>query len=275
MIKDIVVSLSVGRPRDVAGDFAISVATAFDAHLSGVAFAYEPVIGGMLMPVPDASLLESFRTENSRAAQRAKREFDEATRRAGVRSDSIALPATADEAARRFGTIARDYDLSVLAQAEPDGDVAETLAIEAALFNSGRPVLVVPYIQSTGLKLDRVMVCWDGSRNAARAVADAMPLVRRAGAIEVVTIESQERRNELAGAKIAEHLARHGLKVELKPIVASDADVANTILSHAADSAADLIVMGGYGHSRLREFILGGATDGMLKSMTVPTLMAH
>ena len=165
--------------------------------------------------------------------------------------------------------------MSVLAQAEPDGDVAETLAIEAALFNSGRPVLVVPYIQSTGLKLDRVMVCWDGSRNAARAVADAMPLLRRAGAIEVVTIESQERRNELAGAKIAEHLARHGLKVELKPIVASDADVANTILSHAADTAADLIVMGGYGHSRLREFILGGATDGMLKSMTVPTLMAH
>jgi nucleotide-binding universal stress UspA family protein len=275
MIKDIVVSLSVGKPRDIAGDFAISVATAFDAHLSAVAFAYEPVIGGMLVPVPDASLLESFRTKNSQAAQRAKSGFDEAARRAGVRSESIALPATADEAAHRFGTIARDYDLSVLAQAEPDGDVAETLAIEAALFNSGRPVLVVPYIQSTGLNLDRVMVCWDGSRNAARAVADAMPLLRCAGAIEVVTIESQERRNELAGAKIAEHLARRGLKVELKPLVGADIDVADTILSHASDVSADLIVMGGYGHSRLREFILGGATDGMLRSMTVPTLMAH
>jgi nucleotide-binding universal stress UspA family protein len=102
-----------------------------------------------------------------------------------------------------------------------------------------------------------------------------MPLLRRAGAIEVVTIESRERRNELVGARIAEHLARHGLKVELKPIVGSDSDVAATILSHAADSAADLVVMGGYGHSRLREFILGGATDGMLRSMTVPTLMAH
>ena len=123
MIKDIVVSLSVGRPRDVAGDFAISVATAFDAHLSGVAFAYEPVIGGMLVPATDASVLEGFRTENSRAAERAKRDFDEATRRAGVPSDSIAIPATPDEAARRFGKIARDYDLSVLAQAEPDGDI--------------------------------------------------------------------------------------------------------------------------------------------------------
>jgi nucleotide-binding universal stress UspA family protein len=275
MINDIVVSLTVGKPRDVAGDFAISVAATFGAHLSAVAFAYEPVVGGMLVPVPDASFLETFRTENSRAAERAKREFDEATRRAGLRSDSVAFPATADEAARRFGEIAREYDLSVLAQAEPDDDVAETLAIEAALFNSGRPVLVVPYIQSTGLKLDRVMICWDGSRNAARAVADAMPLLRRAGAIEVVTIESRERRNELVGARIAEHLARHGLEVELKPIVGSDSDVAATILSHAADSAADLVVMGGYGHSRLREFILGGATDGMLRSMTVPTLMAH
>jgi nucleotide-binding universal stress UspA family protein len=275
MIKDIVVNLSVGKPADVAGDFAISVATAFRAHLSGVAFAYEPMIGGMLFPAADASVLEAFRAENHRAADRAKRDFDAATRRAGVAADSLAIAATADGAAHRFGEIARDYDLSVLAQAEPDGDVSETLAIEAALFNSGRPVLVVPYVQSTGLKLDRVMVCWDGSRNAARAVGDAMPLLRRAGAVEVVTIESRERRNELAGAKIAEHLARHGLKVELKPIVAPDVDVANTILSHAADNAADLIVMGGYGHSRLREFVLGGATEGMLKSMTVPTLMAH
>jgi nucleotide-binding universal stress UspA family protein len=275
MIKDIVVSLTVGKQRDVAGDYAISVAAAFGAHLSAVAVAYEPVVGGMLMSVPDASFLEQFRTENSRAAERAKREFDEAARRADINSDSIAFPATADEAARRFGEIARDYDLSVVAQAEPDGDIGETLAIEAALFNSGRPVLVVPYIHSTGLRLGRVMVCWDGSRSAARAVGDAMPLLRRVGAVEVVTIESRERRNEIAGAKIAEHLARHGLKVELKPVIGTDSEAAETILSHAADNAVDLIVMGGYGHSRLREFVLGGATEGMLRAMTVPTLMAH
>jgi nucleotide-binding universal stress UspA family protein len=275
MIKDIVVNLSVGKPRDVAGDFAISLASAFEAHLSGIAFAYEPVVGGMLMSAPDAGFLEAFRAENRRAANDATRAFDEAARRAGIPSGSQAIAATADGAAQRFGEIAREYDLSVLAQAEPDGDVAESLAIEAALFNSGRPVLVVPYIQSSGLKLDRVMVCWDGSRNAARAVADAMPMLLRAGRVEVVTIESRERRNELVGAKIAEHLARHGLKVELKPIIGVDTDVAASILSHAADNAADLIVMGGYGHSRLREFVLGGATDGMLRAMTVPTLMAH
>jgi hypothetical protein len=230
MIKDMIVRLSVGKARDIAGDFAISVATAFEAHLSAVAVAYEPVIGGMLLPVPDASLLQAYRTESSRAAERAKREFDEATRRVGISSDSIAFPATPDEAARRFGEIAREYDLSILAQAEPENDVGEALAVEAALFSSGRPVLVVPYIQATGLRLDRVMVCWDGSRAAARAVADSMPFLRRAGSIEIVTIEEREHRNELAGAKIAENLARHKLKVELRPIMAPHTEVSETIL---------------------------------------------
>ncbi len=275
MIKNIVASLTVGTARDVSGDFAISVATAFGAHLSGVAFAYEPVIGGMILPVADASLLDAFRAENRCAADRAKRNFDHATQRASVLADSTVIAATADDAADQFGALARDYDLAIVPQAHPDGDVAETLVIEAALFSSGRPVLVVPYIQSAGLKLDRVMVCWDGSRSAARAVADAMPLLRCAGAVEAVTIDSRERRNDLAGAKIAEHLARHDIRVELKPIISPDVDVVGTILSHAADASTDMIVMGGYGHSRLREFVLGGATQGVLQSMTVPTLMAH
>ena len=189
MIRDIVVSLSLGTLRDASGDFALSVATAVGAHLSGVAFAYEPIVGSMMLPVADASLLDAFRTGNRRAADRARQNFDDATRRSGVLADSTVIAATADDAAERFGQIARDFDLSIVPQAQPDGDIAETLVIEAALFGSGRPVLVVPYIQSTGLKLDRVMVCWDGSRSAARAVGDAMPLLRRAGAVEVVTIE--------------------------------------------------------------------------------------
>jgi nucleotide-binding universal stress UspA family protein len=274
MIKDIVVHLSVGKPRDIAGDYAISVASAFDAHLSGVACVYEPVVG-MTFPSVAASVIDDFRAQSRAEADRAKRAFDEGTRRAGISAESIIISATASGAAAKFGELARDYDLSIMAQAQPDGDIAESLAIEGALFSSGRPVLVVPYIQSTGLKLDRVMVCWDGSRNAARAVGDAMPFLLRAGTVDIVTAESRDRRNELAGAKIAAHLARHGLKVELKPIVASGVDVADTILSYAADSATDLIVMGGYGHTRLREFILGGATSGILGAMTVPTLMAH
>jgi nucleotide-binding universal stress UspA family protein len=121
-----------------------------------------------------------------------------------------------------------------------------------------------------------VLVCWEGSRNAARAMADAMPFLRRGTAIEIVTVsDGRGAKDEIAGADIGRHLARHGLAVEVKRLVADATDVASTILSYAADCAADFIVMGGYGHSRLREFVLGGMTRSMLGAMTVPALMSH
>jgi nucleotide-binding universal stress UspA family protein len=150
------------------------------------------------------------------------------------------------------------------------------LIVEGALFGSGRPVVVVPYIQKSSAKLNRVMIAWDASRAAARAVGDAMPFLKRAKAIDVVIVASERAKSdEVPGADIGQHLARYNLNVEVKRIVATDTDVANTLLSHAADTSADFIVMGGYGHSRLREFILGGATRGILQSMTIPVLMSH
>jgi nucleotide-binding universal stress UspA family protein len=275
MIKDILVNLSVGKPHDVAGDFAISIATLLDAHLSARAMACKLPVGGSVLDGATAGFIDAFTAERQEEAEQAKKSFDERTRRTGIRADSSILTDYAAEVAQIFAETARHYDLSVVAQEEPENDIPESLIIEAALFESGRPVLIVPYIQRTGIKLDRVMLCWDGSRNAARAVGDAMPLLKQAGRIDVVTVDTKERRNTIRGAQIAEHLARHGLKVDLKPIVAPDSDVANVVLSQAADSEANLIVMGGYGHTRLREFILGGATRGMLESMTVPVLMSH
>jgi len=175
-----------------------------------------------------------------------------------------------------FGRIARRFDLSVIGQTEPDRPAPEELIIEGALFGSGRPVIVVPYIQKQGLKLDRVLACWDGGRAATRAIADSLPFLQRAKTVEVLIVASgRTKSEELPGADIAQHLARHGLTIEVKRIVAADIDVPNAILSYAADSSADFLVMGGYGHSRLREFVLGGATRGILTSMTLPTLMAH
>lgn len=275
MIRDIVVNLTVTKPRDIAGEFAISTAALFELHLSAVAFAYEPPVAAMDMNGFSLPALDEWRTERKAEADQTRQEFDQRARLAGITFDSRVLSDGMENAAHVFGDIARNYDLSIVAQAEPDNDLPESLAIEATLFDSGRPVLIVPYIQSTGIKLDRVMVCWDGSRNAARAVGDALPLLEQAGQINVVTIEQKEKRNELQGAMIAEHLARHKLNVDLKSIVAPDGDVASVILSMAADKDTDLLVMGGYGHSRLREFVLGGATRGILGAMTVPVLMSH
>ena len=150
------------------------------------------------------------------------------------------------------------------------------MIVEAALFESGRPVIVVPYIQKAPLKLDRVMVCWDGSRAATRAIGDAMPLLERAGRVEIVIVANERgKQDEIEGADMGQHLARHGLNVDLKRTVIGNIDVADVILSHAADANSDFIVMGGYGHSRLREFVLGGVTRSILRTMTAPVLMSH
>jgi len=276
MIKDVLVNIPVGAPSAAVVDYAVSVATAYDAHLAGVAFAYEPVVPGTVFDGVAASIIATYRAESEKAGKAAVAKFDEAVRRAGLSAESHLLEAGPTGAGELFAQMARHFDLTVVAQTDPEKEAPEELLPEAALFGSGRPMLAVPYIQKAGLKLDRVMVCWDGSRPAARAVADAMPFLERSKAIDVVTVsKDQGSRNDLPGVDIAHHLARHKLKVNLKHIVASDIDVASTLLSHAADTGADMLVMGGYGHSRLREFVLGGATRGILESMTVPILMSH
>jgi nucleotide-binding universal stress UspA family protein len=276
MIKDIVVNLSVDPVRDVAGDFAASIAAGFQAHVAGIAFVYEPVSPIVTMGSIPADVLERLRSEKENAAKDAIAKFDRLANRTGLSSETRIVDTTFVGASGLFGRIARGFDLSVVGQAEPNRLAPEELIAEAALFESGRPVVFVPYIQKAGLKLDRVMVCWDGGRHAARAIGDAVPFLKRAGTIEVAIVANEPGKDDMVpGADMGHHLARHGLKVEVERIVSPDGDVANTLLSHAADTSADFLVMGGYGHSRLREFILGGATRGILTSMTVPTLMSH
>lgn len=276
MIKDIALALEAGGSRDAACDYAISVTAAFNAHLAAVSFAYEP-----FLPVVDMGgavpfeFIDQEREANRKAATGAVSRFEQAVRLAAISAEARVIEASASGASQVFGSIARSFDLSIIGQADPQS-IRDDFMIEGALFDSGRPTLIVPYIQRTALKLDRVMVCWDGSRNAARAINDAMPFLTRAKTVDVVTIDTKEvKTGEIKGVDIAQHLARHGLKVDLRRINSADVDVASVILSDAADHDADFIVMGGYGHSRLREFVLGGATRGILSSMTVPTLMSH
>jgi nucleotide-binding universal stress UspA family protein len=276
MIKDLVVNLTVGGSRGDPGAYAVSIAQTFNAHVAAIAFAHDPIIPATLMGGVPADFIESQRQEAEAAASAAVARFEETARRAGVSAESRLLAASIAEASDQFGRMARRFDLAVVGQAEPEKASAEELLGESALFEGGRPVLMVPYIQETGLKLEKVLVCWDGSRAAARAAGDALPFLARAAGVEVLIVAGERgKTDEIPGADVGQHLARHGLKVDVKRIVATESDVANTILSYVADAGADLIVMGGYGHSRLREFILGGVTRGILEAMTVPTLMSH
>lgn len=275
MIKDIIVNLGLG-PHDAAGEYAASVADAFGAHVLGVGFIYEPVIPGTVMGGIPADIIDAQRRDAEQNVGKAVKRFEETARRIGLSAESRTLNTSIAGAADMLGIMARRFDLAIVGQPEPDKAMPEDILVEGALFGSGRPVIVVPFIQKGGIKLDRVLVCWDGSRTAARAVADAMPLLRKAKQVEVVIVASERgKSDELPGADLAQHLARHDLKVEVKRINTGGVDVANTVLSYAADASADFIVMGGYGHSRLREFVLGGATRGIIQSMTVPALMSH
>jgi len=275
MIKDIVVNLGLGA-KNPTGDYAISVAEAFTAHVLGVAFAYEPVIPGSVMGGIPPEFIDAQRAESEKNARAAIARFEQDAKRAGISAETRIVTASVSGAADMLGRLARRFDLAVVGQPGRENSMPDEVVDEGVLFDSGRPVIFVPFIQKAGFSSGRIMVCWDGSRAATRAIADSLPFLQKAKQVELVMVSAgKPKSDEIAGADLGQHLARHGLKVDVKRITSPDIDVPSTILSYAADSGADMIVMGGYGHSRLREFVLGGVTRGLLQSMTVPVLMSH
>ena len=276
MVKDIIVNLSVPKEGSIVGKYAVSVAAALEAHLTGIAFIYDPVVpisGAGYIP---AEVIETQRDDNESAAEAAIKIFSTATDQAGISAEPLITSASLAGAGDKFARMARRFDLAIVGQAEPEISSMEQIIAETTLFESGRPMMMVPYIQKAPFKTENVMICWDGSRTAARAVADAIPIIRNSGRVEIVMVANERgKQDEIEGADIGQHLARHGLKVDVHRISGGDIDVGDALLSHAADSGADFMVMGGYGHSRLREFVLGGVTRSIFESMTVPVLISH
>ncbi len=171
---------------------------------------------------------------------------------------------------------ARYADLLIVGQSEPDdatttpSDLAETVVIA-----SERPVLIVPHIGVTKPPGKTVLLCWNGTREAARAATGALPILKQADKVIILLIDPRNDGDEQPGASIARWLGRHGVKAVVQRDTAAESSVGGVILSRAADQDADLVVMGLYGHSRMREWVLGGASRTLLASMTVPLLVAH
>jgi nucleotide-binding universal stress UspA family protein len=275
MIKDLLVTLSPNSKGEYPVlDYAVSLAASLQAFVTGVSFALEPVISPDIVGGMPVALIEAQRASSEKEAREAAARLRSTAEKAGLAVDTKVLDATFAGAAETFARMARAYDLAVLPQAEPESMLPDQSIVESTLFDSGRPAIVVPYIQREPFSLNRVMVCWDGSRAAARALGDAMPFLERAHAIEVLTVLAGDSPLPVDVKEVGAHLSRHGLDVKISKTVA-DTDVGNTLLSWAADISADFMVMGAYGHSRLREFILGGATRTVLGSMTIPLLMSH
>jgi nucleotide-binding universal stress UspA family protein len=275
MLNDISVLLPVDRPAGALIDCAVSVASLFEAHLDGIACVYQ-ALNPMIASEAAAVVLSAEYDTSVEQAATVLDQFEIAARRAGIPHDKKSTFNVSYAATRAVTEMSRLYDLNIVGQPDRSNPSQTDFLAEAVLFGSGRPMLMVPYITRAPIKSDRVLICWDGGVPAARAVHDAMPFLCKATAIDIVTVnEDEAAAGEVSSAALIGHLARRDLATRPFRLTADTPNIHNAILSLAADNNTDLIVMGGYGHSRLREFILGGTTRGMFESLTVPALIAH
>jgi nucleotide-binding universal stress UspA family protein len=278
MYKNLLVNIPTERSPQPVIDGAISLAARCQAQLDAVSVGYESS-GMPLVAEGGAAVAAIFEVEHEKALERAHAAlaiFETEAKRAGVIHSSRAISALQGEAAAILGATARLYDLAVVAQPEFERDTFDNTLAQEILFQSGGPVLFVPYTFKGAFHARRVGICWDGSRLAARAVRDAMPLLEQAEAITIIAInEASSVPADASAAHLMRYLSRLGVPTEIDSKKTEKANIQTSILSLAADESLNLLVMGGYGHSRLKEIMFGGVTREMLESMTVPTLMSH
>lgn len=285
-IKDMLVLLDNGVAQTGDGDstvkigpaptLALDLAARFGAHVNGVALAVDPIVPGFVVAPLPVEVIEQARAQAVEQAKTACVRFDAEANRVGISAETRVAEILMGGAPEGFVVACRTTDLVVIGQDDPDRPepMRETI-IETAPFEGCAPMLLVPYIARGTLSFDRVTIAWDGGRTAARAVHAALPFLKLAQKVTILMVGKASSIPGEPGGDIATWLSRHGLDVEVVAQEAPDIAVADALLDHAADTSADLLVMGGYGHSRVREFLLGGATRGILAAMTIPVLMAH
>ena len=273
-LKDLLVHVDNDPACSSRVDVAAAIAARHDAHLTGLHAMGWPRPPGYIEVMPP-NFLEEQQRQLEGFARQAEARFHEGARRRGVQGEWRVDTGDIIDITKLH---ARYADLTVVGQGVDLKDAPHDLAslpTELAL-GVGRPVLVVPRYGTFDTIGQRVLIAWNGSREATRAVHDALPLLKLAKTVTVLSIDPErDTGDRMPGADIALHLARHEVAAEGMWTLGLDISVGDLLLSRAADLGADLIVMGAYGHSRVRELVLGGATRHILQHMTVPVLMSH
>ncbi|MCC2095809.1 MAG: universal stress protein [Hyphomicrobiales bacterium] len=273
-IKDIMMVVDPGPEGAQLDEYTLSLAQTAGAHITAVGYATQIIAPVSFVGDYPYDLMIEAVEEARGAAQAAYARLEEAAP-AGVNTEFTLLEGLSGEVQGAIGRAARNFDITVVRQSAPDDTEFSRQALVNVLFSSGRPAIVVPYIHKGPANLDRALVAWDGGMVAARALAGAMPLLTQSKVVEVVSVSnSSEDENDLPAFDVTRHLARHGINAEMKQITPGS-DIASTLLSHASDIGANYMVMGCYGHSRMREMVLGGTSRTILDSMTIPLVMAH
>jgi len=276
-MKSIVVHVDGSRaaPERVAA--AVALARDFDARLTGIfviPLATPPVMSGTGVPSGAwTELLEAQEQVSTEAADAAERTFNDSVRETGVPCAWYRAHGPTLDTLRLYSLYC---DLVVVGQVDEDdpGSVA-SLVSDKLVFESGAPVLVIPYIGARRPVGRDVMIGWNATRESARAVRDALPVLLRASRVHALVVNMPEQRDRGGDLDLGAWLERHGVRAEIHRVQATDMGVGEMLLSRAADLGVDLLVMGAYGHSRVREMVLGGVTRHILEHMTVPVLLSH
>jgi nucleotide-binding universal stress UspA family protein len=272
--QTLLVHLDDSRHSEARVDLALDLALKYNAHLVGLYVVCQELFRPLLKR-DDSLNLATLEAQGAERRLRAQEQLTAAAKRAGCRFEWQAPAGPAVDAATLY---ARHADLLIVGQEDPD-DQASYVArnfIEDLVMTAGRPVIVVPYAGRVASFGENVVVAWDGSREAARALADALPILKRARFVTISTVMKHPDRDEPAGFDVSGYLERHGVRAGFASIPrASGVSTGATLLNQLSDVHADLLVMGAYAHARAREQVLGGVTRTMLETMTVPVLMSH
>ena len=276
MIKDIAIHLTGSSEDATRIAHAAGLARALDAHLTGIYIHQMPDILSITDPSGSA-FLQRLVEQSVAQAEAATKALDSALGQLGLTYELRRLDLYPGEVGSELASEARQSDLFV--GTRPYGDPNKGQWIEeAVLFQSGRPCFFLPPSFQGRSSYDNVLVAWKNTREAARAVADAVPLLKQAKSVVVAIVDEQlgaaEEQHRAPDEDIGRYLSRHGIKAEIH-IIDGWTSTGAALRNEAVRTAADLIVMGAYGHSRLREWMLGGATRDVLNAATVPVLVAH
>ncbi|WP_265518888.1 universal stress protein [Nitratireductor luteus] len=261
-------------------DFTLPFAARNQAHLIGLHAESLPIAMATPMGGPAVDYSMEISAEAERRNAELKAAFERKCAAEGVSHEWRGYENISGDSAISGIESARTADITIAQQNDPDSASNMAADVEALVFEAGRPTLLVPYTFRGRLDtpFKKPLVAWNGSKEAARATFDALSLLKEAGAVEVLTIDAEDTASQdgsVAGAAIAEALARHGVEVTLRAEHSGSLSHCDAISNRIADTGSDLLVMGAYGRSRISEFVFGGVTRAMLQTMTVPTLMSR
>lgn len=280
MYRDILVHIDTSAACKERLSVALKIAKAQNAHLTGLFLLPYPEIPRFMEVQITREIIHQQRDAMAETAKAARLEFEAACTAAEITFSWQQTPCTASEIADTAAMYARHHDLTVLGQHDPESSdpCAVSEMPDKAILTSGAPVLVVPYVGTFDTIGQRVMIAWKPYREAVRAMNDSMPFLETAKSALVLCADPNKGARDtlpVPGIDIGERLKRHGINARKETMNASGIGVGDLLLSRAADESIDLIVCGAYGRPRLRELMMGGVTQHLLRHMTVPALMSH